>query len=170
MSSSLAISVGTNFSPDHLEPVMDSLLSEYKRVIFESLVSAFALDGLLVQDHHGGDVDTIHNVRKIGDDPQMTYKNVLNQQVYEANGEYNKTISHGDAAFKKFKKAAKEDFLKKWNACQRRLYGERFVFCWKGQRAPQRYRGRSRPCDLCQVYPRRQGPGPIRPQRGKSGK
>ena len=78
MSSSLAISVGTNFSPDHQEPVMDSLLSEYKRVIFESLISAFALDGLLVQDHHGGDVDTIHNVRKIGDDPQMTYKNVLN--------------------------------------------------------------------------------------------
>lgn len=34
MSSSLAISVGSDFSPDHQEPVMDSLLSEYRRVIF----------------------------------------------------------------------------------------------------------------------------------------
>lgn len=110
MSSSLAVSVGTNFSPDHQEPVMDSLLSEYRRIIFESLISAFALDGLLVQDRHGGDVDTIHNVRKIDVDPQMTYKNVLNQQAYESNGAYDTKTYHNNAAFREFKKAAKEDF------------------------------------------------------------
>lgn len=133
MSSSLSISVGTNFSPDHQEPVMDSLLSEYKRVIFESLISAFALDGLLVQDHHGGDVDTIHNVRKIGDDPQMTYKNVLNQRAYEANGAYDTKTYHNNAAFREFKKSAKEDFLKTGTPVKDAYTGKDLYFAGKAK-------------------------------------
>lgn len=133
MSSSLVLSVGTNFSPDHQEPVMDSLLSEYRRVIFESLVSAFALDGLLVQDRHGGDVDTIHNVRKIDVDPQMTYKNVLNQRTYKANGEYDTKTYHNNTAFRNFKKSAKEEFQKTGTPVKDAYTGKDLYFVGKAK-------------------------------------
>ena len=133
MSSLLAISVGSDFSPDHQEPVMDSLLSEYRRVIFESLISAFALDGLLVQDRHGGDVDTIHNVRQIDVDPQMTYKNVLNQQAYESNGAYDTKTYHNNAAFREFKKAAKEDFLNTGTPVKDACTGKDLYFAGKAK-------------------------------------
>lgn len=38
-------------------------LSELEKTTFKSLVTTFGLDFLLVQDKHGGNVDTIHNVR-----------------------------------------------------------------------------------------------------------
>ena len=60
--------ISNNYAPSPEEPVMESLMSEYKRVIFESLLTSFGLDSFLVTDRHGGDVDTIHNVRKIGND------------------------------------------------------------------------------------------------------
>lgn len=66
---------------------MTGLFRQYERVLVESLVTSFALD-FLVKDQYGGDVDTIHNVRKIGQDDKMTYKNMLNQQEYEQRGEY----------------------------------------------------------------------------------
>ena len=61
--------------------VMSDLFSQYERVIIESIITSFGLD-FLVPDTHGGDVDTIHNVRQIGKDPQMTYKNSKNEAGY----------------------------------------------------------------------------------------
>lgn len=95
MSASYAVKVGRQFAPDPSDPVMDSIFQQYEWVLVESLITSFGLD-FLVKDQHGGDVDTIHNVRKIGQDDQMTYKNVLNQQAYEQRGEYDPSEYHKD--------------------------------------------------------------------------
>lgn len=46
------------------ENMFDGIWAEYERIILHSLVTSFGLD-FLVHDQHGGDVDTISNVRKI---------------------------------------------------------------------------------------------------------
>lgn len=81
MSNSYVCRVGTDFRPEPETPIMESLFQQYERVIVESILSSFALD-FLIKDQHGGDVDTIHNVRKIGEDDQMTYKNKANEDAY----------------------------------------------------------------------------------------
>ncbi len=58
--------------------VYNSIFEQYEHVIMQSLITSFGLD-FLVRDQHGGDVDTIHNVRQIGKDEQMGYKN---RQLY----------------------------------------------------------------------------------------
>ena len=73
MTGSFAIQSNNGFSPEPEDNVMDSIFKQYERVIIESLISSFGLD-FLVKDQHGGDVDTIHNVRQIGKDEDMTYK------------------------------------------------------------------------------------------------
>ncbi len=62
--SSYAIKVSSNYEPNPTEPVMESIFKQYEYVIIESLVTSFGLDFLL-KDQHGGDVDTIHNVRQL---------------------------------------------------------------------------------------------------------
>lgn len=89
MSTSYVVGVGRQFDPDPSEPIMESIFQQYERVLVESLVTSFGLD-FLVKDQHGGDVDTIYNVRQIGQDDQMTYKNVRNQQAYDQRGQYDK--------------------------------------------------------------------------------
>ena len=73
--------VGTN--------VYNSIFEQYERVIMQSLITSFGLD-FLVRDQHGGDVDTIHNVRQIGKDEQMKYKNKRNEKAYNNRGKYNR--------------------------------------------------------------------------------
>ena len=51
-----------------------SIFQQYEKVIIDSLITSFGLD-FIIQDQHGGDVDTIHNVRQIGVDELMKYKN-----------------------------------------------------------------------------------------------
>lgn len=87
--------IDQSFDLEPSEPVMNGLFRQYERVLVESLVTSFALD-FLVKDQYGGDVDTIHNVRKIGQDDKMTYKNVLNQQEYEQREAYDPSIYHKD--------------------------------------------------------------------------
>lgn len=86
---------GVNFVSD-IEPgytssedgsVFTSLFDEYERVVFRSIITSFGLDRFIT-DQHGGDVDTIHNVRNIGSDNQMTYKSEINAAQYENRGEY----------------------------------------------------------------------------------
>lgn len=67
--------------------VYDSIFKQYERVVIESLITSFGLD-FLVRDQHGGDVDTVHNVRQIGKDGQMRYKNKHNEEAYKNRGEY----------------------------------------------------------------------------------
>ncbi|WP_288304501.1 hypothetical protein [uncultured Treponema sp.] len=79
-------------------PIEDSygtIFSQYEEVIVQALVSSFGLD-FLIQDQHGGDVDTIHNVREIGKDPEMRYKNQQNSKDYANRGDYNTGEYHGD--------------------------------------------------------------------------
>ena len=64
------------------ESVLQSLFREYEKVIVRSIITSFGLD-LLFNDLYGGDVDTIHNVRLIGIDQNMKYKNSANRERYE---------------------------------------------------------------------------------------
>ena len=106
--------VMTGFEPDPEENVRESLFKQYEHIIVESLISSFGLD-FLIKDQHGGDVDTIHNVRLIeteedrkkrekgietGKDPELTYKNKANQAAYESNEEYNSNSYHSHSAYK----------------------------------------------------------------------
>lgn len=98
MTGSYVMNIGKGFIPEPQEPIMPSLFQEYERVLVESLVSSFGLD-FLIQDQHGGDVDTIHNVRQIGKDAKMTYKNKENQKAYEARGGYNSREYHSNPRY-----------------------------------------------------------------------
>ena len=66
-----------NIDDSPIEDSYETIFNQYEKVVVQALVSSFGLD-FLIQDQHGGDVDTIHNVRKIGEDPEMTYKNQEN--------------------------------------------------------------------------------------------
>ena len=91
--------VTTDYSPLPEEPVFESLISQYERVIVQSIITSFALD-FLIKDRHGGDVDTIHNVRQIGIDDQMIYKNKKNAEAYENRGEYDSSSYHSHEGYK----------------------------------------------------------------------
>ena len=84
----------SNLPPHAEENVFDSIWKQYERVILESLLAAFLLD-FMITDQHGGDVDTINNVRKIGSDPQMAYKNAANEAAYNNRGDYSHAIVEG---------------------------------------------------------------------------
>ena len=83
--------IDSQFDADPQESVFDSLFREYERVVFRSIITSFGLD-IFIKDQYGGDVDTIHNVRKVGDDPKMKYKNSQNEADYANRGSY----SHKD--------------------------------------------------------------------------
>ena len=89
------VSVSKNYYPSKEENVVKSIFSQYETVIIYSLITSFGLD-FLIKDQHGGDVDTIHNVRQIGKDLEMTYKNKQNEESYETRGEYDSTKYHNN--------------------------------------------------------------------------
>ena len=92
------------------ENAFNSIWNQYERVILESLLSAFLLD-FLITDQHGGDVDTINNVRQVGSDPQMTYKNAANQAKYDARGEYShKEVEGTGTNFQRIKHDARSAY------------------------------------------------------------
>lgn len=101
---------GYNPSPD--EPIMKSMLQQYERVLIESLITTFGLD-ILIKDQHGGDVDTILNVRQIGEDPKMTYKSKQNRVNYENRGQYDNAAYHSDSRYSKITNAARKEFNEK---------------------------------------------------------
>ncbi len=94
---------------DPNENVFDTIMGEYERVVLQSLVTSFGLD-FLVHDQHGGDVDTILNVRIIGTDPLMKYKNEQNKADYENRGVYNDSAYHSDSRYRAAVRSAKIDF------------------------------------------------------------
>lgn len=77
------------FYSDSKESVFESLMYEYERVIFRSIITSFGLD-VFIKDQYGGDVDTIHNVRNIGSDSKMAYKSKKNYALYNEYIEQNK--------------------------------------------------------------------------------
>ncbi len=99
-----------SINPD--EDIYEGIWSQYEKVIVESLISSFGLD-FIVKDQHGGDVDTIHNVRQIGDDPEMTYKSTKNVEAYAQHGKYDTKLYHSDEAFAEIKRRARAEFDEK---------------------------------------------------------
>lgn len=86
------------------------IFQQYEKVIIDSLITSFGLD-FLIQDQHGGDVDTIHNVRKIGQDELMGYKNSSNQAAYDNRPEYDARSYHAGGNFQRIKHEARETWL-----------------------------------------------------------
>lgn len=98
---------GPQMEPE--ENVFSSIWAEYERVIIESLVTSFGLD-FMVKDQYGGDVDTIHNVRKIGPDSKMEYKNAANKSAYDNRGAYDDHKYHGNnPSYRKIVREAKKN-------------------------------------------------------------
>lgn len=91
------------------EPIKQSIFREYEKIIVESLITSFGLD-LLIKDQHGGDVDTIHNVRQIGIDKNMDYKNQNNKDAYLNKEAYDKGKYHSHSNYKNTVKEAKDKF------------------------------------------------------------
>lgn len=89
--------------------VYDSIFEQYERVVIQSLITSFGLD-FLVHDQHGGDVDTIHNVRQIGKDEQMHYKNKKNEEAYNNKGSYDGVAYHKGGNFQQKKHEAREQW------------------------------------------------------------
>lgn len=84
-----------------------SIFQQYEKVIIDSLITSFGLD-FLIQDQHGGDVDTIHNVRKIGQDELMGYKNSSNESAYNNRPDYDARSYHAGGNFQRTKHEARE--------------------------------------------------------------
>lgn len=80
-----------------------TLMNSYEEVIMKSLITSFGLDFILVKDRHGGDVDTIHNVREIQNERNLPenqkkfsgYANQQNQHEYENITPYNTKNENG---------------------------------------------------------------------------
>ena len=111
MGNNTILKLTEDYYPDEKNSVYDDLFKQYGRVIIESLITSFGLDVLLIKDQYGGDVDTIHNVKKIGEythswnedkikiknenyDPLMKYKSLRNEENYKNRDEYNSTSYH----------------------------------------------------------------------------
>ena len=96
---SFVAEVNNDFSPDidKNENVLKDVWEQYENVIVQSLITSFGLD--FIQDQHGGDIDTIHNVRQIGKDPKMHYKNAQNAADYAKRGAYDSRKYHQDPRY-----------------------------------------------------------------------
>ena len=97
--------IGEIKNGSHKDPrdnVFSTIWADYEEVVMYSLVTSFGLD-FLVNDQHGGDVDTIHNVRQIGSDPEMNYKNAQNKANYESRGAYDPAVYHSHKNFRDIK-------------------------------------------------------------------
>ena len=93
------VSMSTNqFVHSENRSVFSEIFDQYRRVIIESIITSFALD-FLITDQHGGDVDTIHNVRAIDHDDRMHYKNAANEANYANRGNYNSNEYHSDSRY-----------------------------------------------------------------------
>ena len=74
--------------------MVTSLVTSFGLELLVSEVSDVTGSERLAFDRHGGDVDTVHNVRQMGIDPKMGYKNPANEVAYEARGAYDPKRYH----------------------------------------------------------------------------
>lgn len=101
-----SINFTKDFYPEEEDNIQNSLFKQYEKVIIESLITSFGLD-FLIKDQHGGDVDTIHNVRQIEKDPKMVYKNKNNENDFKNKGDYNSNEYHSHNGYKTKNKEVK---------------------------------------------------------------
>lgn len=99
--------------------VYNSLFEQYERVIMQSLITSFGLD-FIVRDQYGGDVDTINNVRQIGKNELMKYKNKKNEEAYNNRGNYDGIAYHKGSNFRQ----KKHDAKRKWQATGKNIKDE----------------------------------------------
>ena len=97
-----------------IEDSYDTIFSQYEKVIVQALATSFGLD-FLIQDRHGGDVDTINNVRQIGKDPDMEYKNQRNANDYANRGDYDGGKYHKDRRFAQIKHNKRKEYFDNGN-------------------------------------------------------
>lgn len=110
MTNSFVYQSSYTFKPERNEEVLDSIFKQYERVIVESLLTSFGLN-FIMQDQHGGDVDTIHNVRQMDIDSKMKYKNKSNQADYDNKGVYNSHEYHSHKNYIEKNRQVKKDKL-----------------------------------------------------------
>lgn len=96
--------LNSSFSSEPEGDVFNSIWKEYEGVVIKSLITSFGLD-FLVQDQHGGDVDTVHNVR--GD---VAYKNQKNKADYDNRSLYSNADYHSDPRYTSIVRKAKKEF------------------------------------------------------------
>lgn len=126
------ISFDKDYVPDPNEPLFTSIFQQYERVLIESLITSFGLD-FIVKDQHGGDVDTIHDVREIDRDPQMKYKNKANQATYENRDAYDYLRYHDkNSDYQAMKKATKDKFQASGVPIEDAYSGGKLYFYSKG--------------------------------------
>ena len=108
--------------------VYNSIFQQYERIVIQSLITSFGLD-FLVQDQYGGDVDTIHNVRQIGKDKEMTYKNKRNEEAYNNRGDFSRVpFETSGTNFQKIKKAARDQFKNDYRPLKDEYTGKDIYF------------------------------------------
>lgn len=104
-------SINKSFSSDSNESVLAALFREYEHVIFRSIITSFGLD-VFIKDQYGGDVDTLHNVRAIDNDPQIKYKSIENETAYDSRGTYShKDVERPGTNFKTIKHDARAHYM-----------------------------------------------------------
>lgn len=108
--SAFAQELGKDFDIEPGESVFHALFREYEHVVFRSIITSFGLD-IFITDRYGGDVDTVHNVRKVGTDPLMDYKNQQNKVAFENREPYdhNKLGGYG-SNYQRMKREAKKHY------------------------------------------------------------
>lgn len=118
------------------ENVLNALLKEYERVIFRSIFTAFGLDSF-IQDQYGGDVDTIHNVRKVGQDLRIRYKRKVNEAAYDNREKYVHSLAEGEN-FRRIKHDARIKYGEdnKKNTVQDAYEDKQLHFLGKGKGRP----------------------------------
>lgn len=115
MQENVILKMNDEFYPNEENGFFTELFQQYNKVIMESLITSFGLDLLftkagIINDQHGGDVDTIHNVRKIGEDKEMTYKNKKNESSYKEREKFNRDNCNKAPIFNKIKKNTENTF------------------------------------------------------------
>lgn len=115
MQENVILKMTNNFYPNEENSFFTELFQQYNKVVIESLITSFGLDLFfaktgIINDRYGGDVDTIHNVRKIGKDKEMNYKNKENKSVYENRGKYNRDNCDEASIFNSIKDNKKNTF------------------------------------------------------------
>lgn len=92
----------TSYNPD--ESIFRGIWKEYERVMMESLVTTFGLDGF-IHDVRGGDVDTLKTVLDSGG-----YKNARWAEKYSQRGKYNTEVYHSDKSYTQITSQARKEF------------------------------------------------------------
>ncbi len=87
------------------------LIKDCRNNVLSNIIKPFGIGSIIANyDKTGGNVDTVHNVRQIGKDPNMTYKDKQNEIDYTNRGDYDSKKYHAGSNFQKIKHEAKKEY------------------------------------------------------------